>query len=446
MTTPTPEELLAQWLDDPAAGPPKGLDDEVVQAMIALRPELAPAPTIGLDDILAGVSEGPFARRSELPVSTISDEELEARRSEMPISQAEIVDLAAARKRRNRIWGAVGTMAAAALVLVVVIPQSGDLSEAPELSAPSAKEALNDAQPTEQATEQATMEAAEGEADAAAWEEPIAPPAPAAKPTPEDGARELELKTGAGESSYGAPPEPVAEEASVQAIDSLSGTSTVGASTGWEDDVESGDGDRYADAGATETTASPSPRQTRSPSKKKSSGRFGGLEPSAAAPKAAEATVEEDSFEDFDFEEEAAPAKSEPPTDLNGLRAAATPRDYDPNWYLRVLNGAALDDFAATIDTAEARAAVGDYAGAALACRELADNTSDPRVRQDMYGRAAAWNGSLTDVRKGQKVSSANTAFLARLYALEGQLLETQGDVEGAKKAYRTAANLNAAR
>jgi len=412
-----------------------------VQAMIALRPELAPAPTFGLDDILAGVSEGPFARRSELPVSTISDEELEARRSEMPVSQAEIVDLAAARKRRNRIWGAVGTMAAAALVLVVVIPQQGDLSETPELSAPSATEALNDAQPTEPAT----MEAAEDEADDAAWEEPMAPPAPAAKPRPEDGARELELKTGGGESSYGSPPEPVAEEASVQAIDSLSGTATTGASAGWED-VESADTDRYADAGAAETKPSPSPRQTRSPSTKKSSGRFGGLEPSAAAPNPAEATVEEDAFDDFDFEEEAAPAKSEQPTDLNGLRAAAAPRDYDPNWYLRVLNGAALDDFAATIDTAEARAAKGDYAGAALACRQLADNTSDPRVRQDMYGRAAAWNGSLTDVRKGQKVSSANTAFLARLYALEGQLLETQGDVEGAKKAYRTAANLNAAR
>lgn len=440
MTTPTPEELLAQWLDDPAAGPPKGLEDEVVQAMIALRPELAPAPAVGLEDILAGVSEGPFARRAEIPVSTISDEELEARRSEMPVSQAEIVDLAAARKRRNRIWGAVGTLAAAALVLVVVIPQSSDLSEPSELSAPTAREALDDVQPPQEAVEEMAKEAEPAEPEA--WDEPIAPPAPAARPKPAPSDRERELKSVESKPTDEMPPEPAPEATVAQPMDDLAGSAPSTLSSRGMESVGGAEELRYQDD-VTQTVESARPSRTRSPSPKKSSGRFGALEPSAAAPQPAMA--EDDDLAEFAFEEEAAPRK-EQPTDLDGLRDAATPRDYDPNWYLRVLDGAVLDDFAATIDTAEARAAEGDYAGAALACRQLADNTADPRVRQDMYGRAAAWSGSLGDVRKGQTVSSANTAFLARLYALEGQLLEAQGDIDGAKKAYRTAANLNAAR
>lgn len=120
--------------------------------------------------------------------------------------------------------------------------------------------------------------------------------------------------------------------------------------------------------------------------------------------------------------------------------------NYNPEWYLISLQGSEMDAFAGAVDLAEARASEGDYTGAAEACRELAASSDDPRVRQDMYGRASYFSMSLNDARTGQKVSSANTPFLARLYWAEGRALENSGDIEGARRAYTTAANLNAAR
>ena len=66
MTTPQPE-LLARWLQhqldrgDVGTPPPAGLDPDVVEAVDALRPDLAPVPELDLDELLAGVTQGPFA-------------------------------------------------------------------------------------------------------------------------------------------------------------------------------------------------------------------------------------------------------------------------------------------------------------------------------------------------------------------------------------------------
>jgi hypothetical protein len=63
MNNDTPSAVaLAQWLEDhPGTPPPPDLDPEVVQAVYALRPELAPAPRLSADDILASVTRGPLA-------------------------------------------------------------------------------------------------------------------------------------------------------------------------------------------------------------------------------------------------------------------------------------------------------------------------------------------------------------------------------------------------
>lgn len=60
---PTPEEARAfgRWLDRPGDPPPEDLDEDVLQAVYAIRPDLAPAPQVSIDDILEGVSAGPFA-------------------------------------------------------------------------------------------------------------------------------------------------------------------------------------------------------------------------------------------------------------------------------------------------------------------------------------------------------------------------------------------------
>lgn len=54
-------EVLARWLDGAVDGIPEELDEDVVEAVIALRPELAPPPALTPEDILAEVREGPLA-------------------------------------------------------------------------------------------------------------------------------------------------------------------------------------------------------------------------------------------------------------------------------------------------------------------------------------------------------------------------------------------------
>ena len=54
-------EALAQWLSTPAGGPiPDSLEPEVVEAIIALRPERAPPHTITIEAVLAAITDGPL--------------------------------------------------------------------------------------------------------------------------------------------------------------------------------------------------------------------------------------------------------------------------------------------------------------------------------------------------------------------------------------------------
>jgi hypothetical protein len=55
-------DALAAWLAAGGATPPPDLDPEVAAAVFALRPDLAPAPRVRADDILASVMAGPLAR------------------------------------------------------------------------------------------------------------------------------------------------------------------------------------------------------------------------------------------------------------------------------------------------------------------------------------------------------------------------------------------------
>ena len=54
-------EKLALWLDAPTGPPPEGIDPDVLAAVYALRPELAPAPHLTADQILSEVEAGPLA-------------------------------------------------------------------------------------------------------------------------------------------------------------------------------------------------------------------------------------------------------------------------------------------------------------------------------------------------------------------------------------------------
>lgn len=456
MTDPRQDALLAQWLDDPSAGPPQGLEDEVVEAMVALRPELAPAPTLSLDDILAGVTEGPFARRSEAPVS-ISDEELDARRSEMPVSQAEVIDLAAARRRRNRIWGGVGAMAAAALVLFTILPE-GEQFESAEVKAPAPPQQVL-------APERELEQEGVNPAQDLALDAPEAPQEAKARTAETTPSPKPALKAAEDPSSYGPAPELLAsadpepsddyadleEDLGTWDVEDAPTTASKSApsSMGAEDDVELAELQAERGGRAPKKESRRDEGRTRSPTAG-SGGLLGDRVDNTSTPSAPSMEPVEETVADADFDESEF-SEPEIPSDLDGLRASAAPRDYDSNWYLRALDGSDLDAFSAAVDLSTARASTGDYAGAAKACAALA-TSSDPRVAQDMAWRAARYqvmagdSGALITVRAGQKRSSANTAFRANLYQLEGSILESRGDIEGAKAAYRTAANLNAAR
>jgi predicted negative regulator of RcsB-dependent stress response len=139
-------------------------------------------------------------------------------------------------------------------------------------------------------------------------------------------------------------------------------------------------------------------------------------------------------------------------TDLASLRAAAMPADYSGTWYTRALDASALGRFESALSAAATEAASRQYGAASATCAAL---LSDPdyRVAQDMAIRGARYAldagdpaTALSLVRRGRARSSANTPFLAYLLRLEGEILEQQGDLEGARRAYEAAARYNAAR
>lgn len=456
----TPEKqasLIAEWLEQPpGTAPPEGVDPDALQAIYALRPDLAPAPRVGIDDILAGVSEGPFARTAEVPV---------ARTAEVPISEAppaeappqeepagQVIDLAAARRRRNRVWGAIGTMAAAALILFTVLPEDGGFENVakdapvadPVTASPEAVQTAEDFSP------EFDFALGEREPDSAAPEE-----APARMQRQEagryDAARNLSsadvgqddlagyggLEQSAGGASYGLAPEDVAEGDAVEAKQEL-------ASLGYlADEAEEelapaapmsepavADYEDYADDDLDVQSV------VESESSRKRDTRSWGREKAAEESRASSAKPSASTSGSTSSAYDAPAGEPEPiPTELDALRAAANPGDYSSSWYLRQLDDAGLDRVDAALSS-------GDYAS-------LIDDP-DPRVGQDFAVRAALASGSsstaMAYVRRGKARSSANTPFLSRLYLVEGQLLEKSGDVEGAKAAYTTAANLNRAR
>lgn len=452
MNTETQASLLAEWLDHPGTPPPEGLDPEVVQAAIALRPELAPAPSVTVDDILAGITSGPFAeaggsgdsggpqgRSAELPLDH-SPVELQPANSPQIEGVAPVIDLAA--RRRRRIWGGVGLLAAAALVLVSVGPQL--MNQAPD-------QALVP-QDLPGAEEQLTRTAAPPEAEPA----PVLGEELVDRQMVNDVARPTGL-TGGGErnkvaadpapapaSAPPAPPQEPSKEAAAPLAPSSSASS-------------------YGDVPAASSGSSGSQpvEQSVASASRSGAGSYGQMDLESTAELASEekgrfklrsAKSEDAAAVDDNFEyavEADEPAEPEAlPGDLDGLRSAAAPQDYRGGWYLTGLDGAEYDRFEAAIDSAQSQSG-----GAKTATYAALINDPNPLIGQDMAFRAAVSAratgdnaGALRYLRSGQSRSSMNTAQRANLFYLEGQILEAQGDTSGALAAYRVAANMNQAR
>ncbi|MFK7930040.1 MAG: hypothetical protein AB8H79_17735 [Myxococcota bacterium] len=110
----TPEETqalaLAQWLDaNPGTQPPADVDADVLEAVYAFRPDLAPAPSLTVEEILAGVTAGPLLAPAPQPLA-------DSGQSPAPANDP-----------RPRGWlpwalGGASALAAAAIALVLVMP------------------------------------------------------------------------------------------------------------------------------------------------------------------------------------------------------------------------------------------------------------------------------------------------------------------------------------
>ncbi|MFT5685256.1 MAG: hypothetical protein ACI8RZ_006205, partial [Myxococcota bacterium] len=68
-------ELLARWLSESSRGEPapEGLDADAVEAILALRPDLAPPARVDIRDILDAVEDGPFAASTDGEVAALAD-------------------------------------------------------------------------------------------------------------------------------------------------------------------------------------------------------------------------------------------------------------------------------------------------------------------------------------------------------------------------------------
>ena len=124
MTTEEQAKKLAEWLEqNPGSPPPEGIDREVLEAIYAIRPDLAPAPQVDLDTILGHISTGPFSASAENQSS----------RRESKSS------------RSRTIWAGFGSLAAAAAVLLIALPQQEDIGHiGPQLTPPVTRPAEPD--------------------------------------------------------------------------------------------------------------------------------------------------------------------------------------------------------------------------------------------------------------------------------------------------------------
>jgi len=143
-----------------------------------------------------------------------------------------------------------------------------------------------------------------------------------------------------------------------------------------------------------------------------------------------------------------------PPHELDALRRDAKPSDYRSDWYLMSGNvaDATIERIRKTLQEADADTRLDDYAHAASVAARLVDDP-DARVAQDFAGRAAVWyldagdaSSALAVIDRGKARGSANTAQLARLHYLEGKALEAQRKTGWAAESYRAAKTLNDAR
>ena len=457
-------QLLAEWLEAPEGTPvPEGLDLDVAEAMWVLKPELAPAPRMSSADLLASLDVAPVAAAAAVPASIDQGE-------------AEVIDFASRRKRR--LWYGAGVFAAAAMALIVIVPGANQLSgeagpamtaaEAPAFAPEPELAEVADASVEADLAERTVLDELSDIAREAAEEEPVggdfAQLTPVAKQEPlpasapdlpaELAAATSRTRTGATLSLGGADEQAEPSDLDLDgaivadAADDFAAAPTA-SFEGWANDT-----------GLGRAEAEPMPEAEEA---------LEALEAPEVAyelpPEDPYGLVSGDATASYSAPKRSSSSRAERKEDRNAerededlLTSGSTsspvpwPADYSASWYRSSLSGELLEQAEAAFSSADSHAAVGRTDAAVDALVALM-GTGHVHLAQDAAGRAAQLlqqagrsDEALAMTRRGRGLSSANSAFLSRLWAIEGSLHQARGDLAQATHAYTTAQNLNAAR
>lgn len=235
---------LAAWLDEEEI--PEDADDDALEAVFALRPDLAPSPRVSIDDVLADLSAGPLVERA----AGHPEHTLPASLGELPEAVVIANNVPSPRRLPSWFLPGMGALLMAAMALLVVMPAAEQAprgfpqptrAPAPTLDVPMAEIPPADMPAAARAAADPSLPATTappGEGARAKEERSnTGDGAPLPEALPAAPLRELGYvgQEGAGEEAKGAkdasaaPPPPVAPEA--EAISELSAAQVQGAAT-----------------------------------------------------------------------------------------------------------------------------------------------------------------------------------------------------------------------
>ncbi len=476
-------QKLVAWLEGhPGEPPPAELDGDIVETVYVLRPDLAPAPRVRIEDIIGRIQTGPltgaprelsgeFAEPTALPAEDLPSFATEEVPTEIVMGR-DLEDRAAnsnpdnlsfLHRNRRSIWTGAATVSVAALVLFVVLPMNNEYStsgmsmSAAPVSAPSTPEPLAspelapNADPSvlNRSLQDEVLEIAE---EAGGLPEPHSQLDLSRKRTPQS----VLLEEVSGNLAF----DDSISEPMIGSADSsgsnLDGGNILGSGSG------SGAGGAGFDSMGSSTSRSASEGGVAY--KARTEFDFEGLDvsnemarsaPSSSAPTPESAAAKSAQrgrrgrhsertqsrsapSEDVELYAEAPPSKA---ADLESAKRMSSVSDYNSQWY----KGALSVSEAGIIDLAIQSGRTGPLSSLI--------GHADYRVGQDMAFRAATLTyrdgratSALALIQRGKDRSSANTAFLSVLYNLEGEIHQALGDLPAAEQAFRSSASLNQAR
>ena len=442
----TPEEqaqALSRWLESPAGTHPPGeLDPDVVESVYSLRPDLAPAPRVSADDILASLTAGPLADPDAVPAAPEIDEDSEGGEvvafptAEVPIA------VAAAAPRRNwwraaNQWGGISAIVATAATLAVIALPVLQMADEDAGPASPGSQVVEEAEMADEAPSVAANEQAKDQSrDRAA----AAPPAEvAAGPSRPAKTAERQIENIVGGKAG----------AEAEDLDAVADLGELGYAEAEGDDyLDMGGADEMDEAAAIipeAQAAAQQPTYAGEPAKYD----VAGLEdiPEFEGETANTGTLTRGAAKKQSRREDK--GKDEL-VDLTGLRAQAHPGSVGTSWR-NDLDGGSLAEIDGAIAAASAAARSGNYTEAGdIMSEHIATPATSGQAQAvaaaDYYLRGNNPGAALNAASRGLALSSSKTASRAMLEVLYGDALQRTGDYKPAEAAYQRAIEINAKR